>query len=522
MKKFYSSEAARKADARAAEKLGVPGGVLMENAGRGAADAVQRLFPKAVRVVVLCGPGNNGGDGFVLARHLQLRGLDPTVIATVKSYKGDAALAEKMARRCRVTAVESSSLDEDALELILSRADLVVDALLGTGSSGAPRDEVLRVIAAYNDLAKAAKSTKMPPILSLDIPSGVDPDTGEVFKHSIRADATVVLLACKTGLALTPGALQAGRVEVADIGVPVDLVLDEDPNIAGYDRSDIGALLPVVPEDAHKGTRGGLLIVGGSAAYRGAPVLAAKSALRAGCGLVVLAVPDFMISEAAALLPEAVFVPLPAKDGMIRSKNLIKLLEPWMERTGAVVVGPGLGRSGETERVVGSVLRELKRPTLLDADALYHLVALEKVTYPAQSFEHTLLTPHAGEAARLLGVGAKTVAQERLTSCIALTEKYGTVLLKGPHTLVADRSSRRVVLEGNSALSVPGSGDVLSGAIGAFLAAGLSLMDAATLGALVHGVSGSASGAKSGLLAGEIADGISRVASGVPGAAGMF
>ena len=513
MKKFYSSEAARKADAKAAEKLGVPGSVLMENAGRGAADAVQRLFPEAVHIAVLCGPGNNGGDGFVLARHLQLRGLDPTVIATVKSYKGDAALAERMARRCRVTVVESSSLDEDALELILSRADLVVDALLGTGSSGAPRDEVLRVVTAYNDLAKV-KLTKKPPIVSLDIPSGVDPDTGEVFKHSIHADATVVLLACKTGLALTPGALQAGRVEVADIGVPADLVLNDAPDITGYDKSAIPSLLPVVPQDAHKGTRGGLLIVGGSAAYRGAPVLAAKSALRAGCGLVVLAVPDFMLSEAAALLPEAVFVPLPAKDGMIRSKNLIKLLEPWMGRTGAVVLGPGLGRSGETERVVGAVLREFKRPTLLDADALFHLVALEKVTYPAQSFEQTLLTPHAGEAANLLGVGVKTVVQERLTSCIALTEKYGAVLLKGSHSLVADRSARRVVLEGGSSLAVPGSGDVLSGAIGAFLAAGLSLMDAATLGALVHGVSGSAAGAKSGLLAGEIADGISRVVSG--------
>ena len=510
MKRYYSSEAARRADERAAEKCGVPGLVLMENAGRGAAEAVTRLFAEARSFVILCGPGNNGGDGFVLARHLMLKGLEPTVLTTVRagSRKGDAALAEKMARKCGITVIDTESLDEDALGLRLSNADLIVDALLGTGSSGAPRDEVLRVVTACSDLAGKR------PIASLDIPSGVDPDTGEIYKQSIRADATVTFLARKAGLAITPGALQAGIVEVADIGVPDSLVLEETPAITGYDRSDIPSLLPVLPEDAHKGSRGGLLIVGGSAVFRGAPVLTARAALRSGCGLVVLAVPDFMAAEAAAALPEAVFVPLSARDGMIRAKNLSRLLEPWMERTGAIVVGPGLGRSGETERVVGTVLREFKRPTLLDADALYHLVALEKVTYPAQSFEHTLLTPHVGEAAHLLGVGPKTVAHERLTSFIALTEKFGAVLLKGPHTLVADKSAKRVVLEGDRSLSVPGSGDVLSGAIGAFLAAGLSILDAATLGALVHGVSGGLAHRRNGLFAGEIADGITHVVNG--------
>ncbi|MDR3332736.1 MAG: NAD(P)H-hydrate dehydratase [Synergistaceae bacterium] len=501
MKKFYPSSAVREADRIASEELSVPGAVLMENAGRGAAEAMIFKYPRAKNYLIMCGPGNNGGDGFVAARHLVMRGLGATVISTIdpSGYKDDALAAAMSAAKSGVVTVSSSEREDEEISALVVTADVIVDALLGTGSSGEPRGEVQRLIF----LMEGARR-----IVSLDIPSGIDASTGEAGKDVVSAEMTVTFLAEKIGLALTPGAIYSGEVEVANIGVPAGRVLDNSDVIIGYDRSDISKLVPSVPLDVHKGARGGLMIIGGSSNYRGAPVLAARAALRAGCGLVILAIPDLQVEEANALLPEAIFLPLPSKDGFIRFKTTERIIEQWFDKCRAIAVGPGLGRSPECEKVLGYIHKEWTKPLLVDADALIHLANIEKTLYPSARRDGMLITPHAGEAAYLLGSTSRQIMGKRLASCDELNGRYGPTLLKGPRTLIFGDGEKRVILEGGPGLAVPGSGDILTGIIGAYLAAGLSVLDAATLGALVHAEAGRRCGRRDGILAREIADNI--------------
>ncbi|MDL2264093.1 NAD(P)H-hydrate dehydratase [Synergistaceae bacterium OttesenSCG-928-I11] len=499
MRFFYSSDAIRAADARAIEAMNIPGVVLMENAGRNATDEVLKKFGNGKKFLILCGPGNNGGDGFVMARHLLVRDRDVAVVVTTApdKYRGDAALALAAYLGCGAPLFSSAELTDDELGAQIAASDVVVDALLGTGSSGAPRREVARLMCLIKKCAPAS-------VVALDVPSGVVPDTGEASDDAVCASLTVTFLAEKVGVAVAPGALHCGEVSVADIGAPRGLVLCDEPILTGYDRTDIPGMAPHISRDAHKGNRGGLLIVGGSAHFRGAPLLAARAALRAGCGFVFLAVPDFMSGEASAYLPEAIVLPLPSDGDGIRASALGEEIAPWEGKFAAAVVGPGVGRSDGAAEAIRHFLDDWKKPLLMDADALFHLANMG-----AETCCNVVITPHTAEAARLLGIRVDEVNAHRLDAIASLAKKYGTALLKGPHTLIADENETRVVLEGGPELSVPGSGDVLSGAIGAYLARGLSHLDASTLGALVHALAGERLGRTDGVLAGEIADGIS-------------
>lgn len=501
MKKYFSASSMREADRRAIEELGIPGIVLMENAGAGAARVLVSEFPLARKILILCGPGNNGGDGFVAARHLAACGLEPTVIAACRAekYKGDAAIAMKSVAPLAIPLLYSEDITDKELCGHVISADVVVDAVLGTGSNGSPRGEAARMI-------KMCQC--MPHVLSLDVPSGVDPDTGEICGPVVSAEATATFLAPKSGLVVAPGSLHAGRVIEVGIGVSPYDVLYDDEKLTAYDGGDAAYLAPIIEKDAHKGTRGGLLIVGGSLHFRGAPLLAARAALRAGCGFVFLAVPDFMASDVTAMLPEAIVLPVSCDDGFMSADSLIDAIAPFAEKYSVAVVGPGLGRGGRTRDIVENFCKNWHLPLLMDADALWHLAETDADIVSGDF----VVTPHNGEAARLLGAKADDVAARRMASCEELAGKYGTALLKGPNTLVfgpvCDETERRVVTEGGPELSVPGSGDVLSGVIGAYMAMGLSGIDAATLGVIVHGVAGRSSGRLNGLLASEIADGI--------------
>ena len=504
MKNIYGSREIRKADGIAAETLAIPGVVLMENAGRGAAEFLARRFPDARSVAFLCGPGNNGGDGFVAARHLHMRGMAVRIVATadVASYRNDAVFAATAAERCGLDIRTSETLPDEVVGEVLRAADVVVDALLGTGAKGDPRGEVARLIRLGNEAGR--------PVLALDLPSGVDADTGEIAAPHISAAATVTFHAPKAGLFVAPGSLHSGEIAVADIGAPLRETLPETAPLVAYDADDIPALLPRIPRDAHKGSRGAVLVVGGSAHYRGAPLLAARAAFRAGAGVVYLAVPDFMAKSATAFLPEAVCIPLPEKDGAIRFKTLERELAPWIGRCGSLVFGPGVGRSSDAERAARWLHHVWSGPLLFDADALYHLGNLRRTGEVGDRRGDLVITPHIGEAAHLLGAEAEKIGATRLSSCRALAHAFGVTLLKGPHTLVADGGETRVVCAGGPALAVAGSGDVLSGTIGAYLAAGLPTMEAATLGALVHGAAGDVLGGNCALAA-EIADAIGRI-----------
>ena len=500
MKKYYASHYVREADRIASDELGIPGFILMENAGRGAAEVLLQKYPDAKSFLILCGPGNNGGDGFVVARHLSLAGLTPTVIVTleIEEYKKDAAFAAVSANKCGLGVLLSKHISDSEISALIESSDVVVDALLGTGSAGAPRGEVKRLI----ELCGSAGC-----VVSLDIPSGIDTDTGAAAETVISAALTITFLAEKTGHAVSPGSLHSGEVIVCGIGVSPELLLRSSSELTGYDKSDIPNLMPKIPKDIHKGRRGALMIVGGCNFFRGAPILAAVGALKAGCGLVFLAVPDFIVASAAALLPEAIFIPLPPgeKDGAINYDEFWKNISPWLKKCDALVCGPGMGRSDDARKVTWQLCLEWEKPLLLDADALHHAADLEKAGKFCRKPGTSVITPHEGEAAYLLSVNNNEISANRLLSCIELAKKYDTALLKGPHTLICSGAEKRVILEGGPQLAIPGSGDVLSGVIGAFLAAGMPPVDAATLGALAHASGGDAYKNTNGLLAGELA-----------------
>ncbi|MCL1874984.1 MAG: NAD(P)H-hydrate dehydratase [Synergistaceae bacterium] len=508
MIKYYKSSDIREADRIATEQFGIPGFALMENAGRGAAEALMERYLEAHNILILCGPGNNGGDGFVAARRLALAGRAPTVVATINvgEYKNDAAIAANtfvsmtassaaafLKSKARI--YYSANLTDDELSDLVRPSDLTVDALLGTGSSGVPRGEVKRLVELCGEAQR---------VISLDIPSGINPDTGEAAETAVNAELTLTFLAPKTGLAVSPGSLNSGEVRVCDIGIPPELVLSAH-ELTGYDKSDIPFMTPGIPKDAHKGTRGALMIVGGCNFYRGAPVLAAMGALKAGCGLVYLAIPDFMVSGASALLPEAIFIPLESKNGSIDYESFERSASPWLAKCGALVCGPGIGLAEGARKATEWLCRAWGKPLLLDADALRHTADIRRNGSFCRIPNSTVITPHEGEAAYMLGKDAVKISRERLTSCVELANEFGVTLLKGFHTLICNGEEKRVILEGGPQLAVPGSGDVLSGIIGAFLAAGMPPMDAATLGALTHAQAGDKYEGVSGLLARELA-----------------
>lgn len=478
MQLCYASQTLRNADRLAEEKYSLPGIVLMENAGRGAAEIISRRYPDAGDILILCGPGNNGGDGFVVARHLSLAGRTPRIIATLRpgKYKDDAAIAAGVAVRCGLEIFESQGIGDEKISEMIQASDLVIDALLGTGSAGAPRGEVARLLS----LCKGAK------IVSLDIPSGLNPDTGEAAEGTAEASLTVTFLAAKPGLAVAPGSLHSGTVEICHIGISQEAVISDSPALTGYDRTDIPSLAPVVARNAHKGDRGALLIVGGCDRYRGAPVLAAMGALLAGCGLVTLAVPECAANAAAVLLPEAILEPLPSEGGSIRFEGMEERIAAAADRCDAAVLGPGIGRSESAAKITDFFWRSWRKPLLVDADALHHLSDLAgNGDLPRRG--DAVITPHAGEAAKLLNREPGFVTGKRLAACRELASRFSVALLKGSGTLLSDGSEARVIMEGSQALAVPGSGDALSGVVGALLAAGLPPLDAATLGALLHG-----------------------------------
>lgn len=283
-------------------------------------------------------------------------------------------------------------------------------------------------------------------------------------------------------------------------------VFDEKLNLLRYKRDDLKEFMKPTPRDIHKGDRGGVLICGGSWCYRGAPVLAARGALRAGAGLVVLAIPDFMAEAASIALPEAIFVPLNTKNNVIQRDSVECCVAQWLGRCGCAVFGPGIGRSGELEAISEWFWNNWDKPMLWDADALYFFSALGSKLHVR---DDVIITPHCGEAATILGTTAGEVNANRLASAQRLTAKAAVAVLKGMNTVVASREESRIINEGSPSLAVPGSGDVLSGVIGALLASGITAFDAATVGALLHAAAGSNVEAKIGLrgvLAREIAD----------------
>ncbi len=480
---------------RASQERGIAAADLMERAGAAVARACVDLLGGTYgrRAVVLCGKGNNGGDGYVAARHLARWGMRVVAIAMEDALVLRSP-ADVNARR--LTAETDARLRRSSPALLdreLARADIAVDALFGTGFRGVPEGEVADAIEAVN--------ASLVPVVSVDIPSGVDGATGATPGAVIRADLTVTFGAAKTGAVLLPGAEHAGDVRVVDIGFPDDLL----PDTCGLtEPDDVVEVLPERATDAHKKASGTLVIVAGSRRMTGAVRLLAHAAGRIGAGYVVVAVPASILPVVQLGLTETVFLPLAeTEDGTVAQAAHDAVLRALTDAD-ALAMGPGLSTNADTQAFVRGVLRESPVPVVLDADGLNAFAGDEDLL--ADRKTEVVLTPHLGELARLTGGHDG----DRLTAARALAARTnGVALVKGSRTAIAaPDGSARINPTGSPFLATAGTGDVLTGTIGGLVAAGLPPFDAAWAGAYLHGLAGILAGEDfgEGTLAGDVAE----------------
>jgi len=455
---------ARAIDARAMSELGVPSAALMERAGTHAAHLVVRRLglPPTAHAVVLAGGGDNGGDARIVARCLAAWGGGAELLETSPDGRSE------VLGRGFVRAEPTGDLSDELLRARLAAADVVVDGMLGAGARGELRGEVLRVAQALEAVRSGGRVR--PLLVSLDVPTGLDADDGSVSPHALRADATISFGPPKLGTLLHPGRAHAGRLMAVEIGFPVDAGAgSNDVTWAALDAAWAAGRLPVRDPDTHKNASGAVLVVAGSEGMAGAAILAGRAALRSGAGYLRIASVASNREPIQSGLPEAVWVERGDADALASA----------LEASAGVVVGPGIGTGPAAAEVVRGVLAA-GRPTVLDADAL-SLLAAGEVALPGSAT--AILTPHPGEAARLLGVETGAVQGDRLGALDRLVERFApaVVLLKGAPSLVGG-SRRRLDPGGSSDLATAGVGDVLAGTIGSLVAQRVDPEDAAALG----------------------------------------
>lgn len=489
MRPLLTPEQMARADA-ATIASGTSSEVLMDRAGRAVARAALLVAGGRYgrRAAVVCGRGNNGGDGFVTARVLSAEGLGVRCLVV-----GDSSAAKGAARFHLNELLRAGLWVEDFDPVRLEGADVIVDALFGTGFRGPAEGDAGKAIESMSEAGA--------PVVAVDIPSGVNGATGGVEGRAVRARVTVAMAAEKLGTALPPGAIHAGRVEVADIGIHVG-----DSDVAMCERSDVAAALPRRRPDAHKRSMGAVALLGGSAGMSGAVVLAATAAMRMGAGYVTAGITRSVDDALSAAVPEAVSTIVSDTDAL--GVDALDRFAGVLDRAQALAIGPGLGRGDEQTVLVAEALDRIDRPVVVDADALNVLAG--RTEHLRARVAPAVITPHPAELARLLEISTSDVQADRLACATeAATRWQCTVVLKGFRTLTANASGRVVVNPtGGPELATAGTGDVLTGIIAALLAAGLGPFEAAWTGAYVHGVAGSIAAEgrdPSGVVAGDVA-----------------
>jgi NAD(P)H-hydrate epimerase len=477
-------------DRRAIDEMGIPGARLMERAGSGTAEAIRRWLGDVagLRVLVLAGPGNNGGDGFVIARRLHARGavVRTWLAGSRDKVKGDALLnlrrLEAMGLPVReIPPVPEGGEPPPALARDLGHAQILVDALLGTGSKGEPRGIMGHCVEWMNSLST--------PAVAVDLPTGIDGDTGDVPGSAVVASLTVTFAYPKRGLVMPPARNYVGTLRVEDIGLSPAL-RDEGKHTEVLTPQVAAGLLPLRVPDAHKGAAGRLAVIAGSPAYTGAGYLATAAAVRAGAGLVYWGLPHTVAAVMEVKTTEVMTHALPAgATGGLAAESLDPARE-LVKNVDACVIGPGVGRDEENLAFMRDMIRGTSGPVVVDADGVVAFAGRPSIL--KEGMGSYVLTPHPGEMSVLTGRPVAEIQADRIEAARAAARESGSVMvLKGAGTVVAAPDGRVAVNPtGNAGMATGGSGDVLSGAIGAFLAARLSPWDAARLGVYLHGLAG--------------------------------
>ena len=501
--KLVTAKEMKALDVQAQNDYAMPGILLMDNAAQAVAEAVHEALTalEGERVVIFCGGGNNGGDGLGAARWLQSYGVSVrafVVGAALDAVRGDAAMELAMFTKAGGR-VEALSTEDDWVlaELAASKADVLVDALLGTGFHGELEGDVLRACELLN------KSEKY--ILAVDVPTGVNADNGAVSENAVRADHTVTMALVKTGLLLYPGREYCGDIELADISMPVKLVEEYQSDKYRLTDEIVRELLPLRKANAHKGDAGRVVICAGSPGYTGAAALASDAAVKAGAGLVSLYTPLSSRDVLAIKLTEVMVHGLLERMPGILGGGAASDVASSAEAADVLAIGPGLGTSESTQEAVRTILQKITTPVVIDADALTALAGHTEILAAMQA--QKVLTPHPGEMARLTGLEIAEIEADRINIAKKYAEQWqAIVVLKGAPTVIGcPNGTVYVNSTGNSSLATGGSGDVLTGIIAGLAAQEISLQEAAICGVYLHGMAAELTGIDIGLAAGELA-----------------
>lgn len=501
--KLVTAQEMKVLDTQAQADYAVPGIVLMDNAAQAVADAAHEALEEldGEKVLLFCGGGNNGGDGFGAARWLQNYGAKVRVFVVgtaLEAISGDAALELTMLQKTGVK-VELLTSEDDWLvaELAAAKTDVIIDALLGTGFHGELQGDFLRACQLMNDSGKY--------IVAVDVPTGVNADNGNAAENAVRADKTVTMALVKTGLLLYPGREYCGDIELADIGLPLQMVEDYPSHKYRLTADIVRELLPLRKADAHKGDAGRVVICAGSPGFTGAAALCADAAVKAGAGLVSLYTPlssrDVLATKLTEVMVHGLLERMPGILGGSAAGDVVKNANA----ADVLAIGPGLGTSESTQQAVREVLQKATVPVVIDADALTALVGNTEILTQMQAAK--VLSPHPGEMARLTGKEISEINADRVSIAAEYAKEWqAVVVLKGAPTVIACPDGTTYVNStGTSALATGGSGDVLTGIIAGLAGQEISLQEAAVCGVYLHGLTAELSGIDIGLAAGEIA-----------------
>ncbi|HSA06592.1 MAG TPA: NAD(P)H-hydrate dehydratase [Candidatus Gastranaerophilales bacterium] len=484
MIKVLSGAQMKSIDRQAIEELKIPGILLMENAGRAVYQKTKEIIKEEEKsVLVVCGKGNNGGDGFVAARHLIENSIQTTVISLFRpeNLSGEALVNHNILQNF-TEIIYFEDIDLEKLRELISFSDVVIDAIFGTGLISEVKGFLTDIIEAISEYAEGY-------VVSVDIPSGINADTGEIMNCAVVADFTVTFHAPKAGLLLYPGADYSGEITIASIGIPEMLNQSKEFNIYLITPHYAALSLPLRPDDSHKGTFGKVFNIAGSFAMPGAAYMCAMSSLIVGAGYSILAAPKSVIPSVAAKASEIVYAPLiETPEGTLCEESLSEALDK-SYGSNVILIGPGLSADKSTVNFVNSFIREIINrgdKVLLDGDAINALAIQKNIVFPLNS----VITPHPKELSRLMGVSVEEILKNKIKFAREAAEKFNAIIvLKGANTIISEPNGNTYInIAGNSGLAKAGSGDVLSGVIAGFIAQGVEPKNAAILGVYLHGL----------------------------------
>lgn len=493
--KVATGEIMRAIDKSATEEFNIPSILLMENAALSVVSVINNCVKNILRpnIVIVAGKGNNGGDGFCIARHLYQKNMNVNIIfiGDINDVSGDALINLNIAKALDIPLTIIKSENEMmSVNKLISSADITVDAILGTGISGATRGVIKQIIHIIN---KNSKYT-----IAVDIPSGIKSETGNIEGEVIKANKTITFGLIKQGLLLYPAKEYVGELILVDIGIPKQVIENINITTNILEPSDIIQLMPQRIPRSNKGTYGKLMVIGGSKEMTGAPILTCKSAYKTGVGLVNLVAPEEVINTARCNIIENINTTLPSDNGKVCLESF-SYIKDIINKVDAIAIGPGLGQGEEVTKFVCELLHNTTVPVVIDADGL-NAVSNDLGIFKT-SKSQIIITPHPGEMSRLTGISINDILCNTIEVVRDFSKKYNVItLLKDARTIIGNSQNEIYInTTGNSSMAKAGSGDVLTGIIGALLAQGVQPFISATLGAYIHGKAGEKASQKLGL-----------------------